>query len=83
MNNDFILNNVDAVTELSESILSDVADAKRGLAALLTDRDDLKIYGDIDLLMNTLRSINASATQIGWAVEETKRSLKKDDNVTK
>ena len=70
-----ILDNADEVAELSESILSDIADAKKGLVALLTDRDALKIYGDIDLLMNTLESINASATRIGWAVAETKRSL--------
>ena len=70
-----VLDNVDEVAELSESILSDIADAKKGLVALLTDRDALKIYGDIDLLMNTLESINASAPRIGWAVAETKRSL--------
>ena len=70
-----ILDNADEVAELSESILSDIADAKKGLVALLTDRDALKIYGDIDLLMNTLESINASATRIGWTVAETKRSL--------
>lgn len=71
-----ILDNVDEVTELSESILSDVADVKRGIAALLTDKDGLEIYGDIGLLMNALESINASATRIGWTVAETKRSLK-------
>ena len=71
-----ILDNVDEVTELSESILSDIADAKKGLVALLTDKDALKIYGDIDLLMNTLESINESATRIGWAVAEAKRSSK-------
>lgn len=70
-----VLDNADEVAELSESILSDIADAKKGLVALLTDRDALKIYGDIDLLMNTLESINASATRIGWTVAETKRSL--------
>ena len=70
-----ILDNADEVAELSESILSDIADAKKGLVALLTDRDALKIYGDIDSLMNTLESINASATRIGWTVAETKRSF--------
>lgn len=70
-----ILDNVDEVTELSESILSDVADVKRCIVALLTDKDAIKIYNDIDLLMNTLESINASATRIGWTVAETKRSL--------
>lgn len=73
-----ILDNVDEVTELSESILSDVADVKRGIAALLTDKDGLEIYGDIGLLMNALESINASATRIGWTVAETKKSLKKE-----
>ena len=84
-----ILDNADEVTELSESILSDITDAKKGLAALLTDRDALKIYGDIDLLMDTLESINASATRIGWlaiqktrAAAETKSSLKNEDNIT-
>ena len=71
-----ILDDADEVAELSGSILSDIADARKGLVALLTDRDALKIYGDIDLLMNTLESINASATRIGWTVAETKRSLK-------
>lgn len=73
-----ILDNVDEVTELSESILSDVADVKRDIAALLTDKDGLEIYGDIGLLMNALESINASATRIGWTVAETKKSLEKE-----
>ena len=80
--NNSIVSELVCVSALSESIVSDLDDAKGALAALLTDKDRQAIYTDIDVLMDMLESINHSATIIGWKTEDVKRTLEKEDNVT-
>ena len=80
--NNFILEKLEKVSNLSESISDDADTAKRALSGLLTDKDRDYIYNDINALMDALDGIKAAADLIGFATEDAKRELSKEDHNT-
>lgn len=61
-----VLNRVD---EMSKLLIRDIRDVKEGLAALLTDRDCLSIYSDIDWLTKAIESVSQKADNIKLIIE--------------
>lgn len=80
--NNFILEKLEKVSNLSESISDDADTAKRALSGLLTDKDRDDIYNDIDVLMDALEFIKSAANLIGYATEDARRELGKEDHNT-
>jgi len=80
--NNFILEKLEKVSNLSKSI-SDADDtAKRALSGLLTDKDRDDIYNNIEALMTALDSIMNAADLIGYATEDARREFEKEDHST-
>ena len=80
--NNFILEKLELVSLLSESISDDAALGKRALSGLLTDKDRDDIYEDINVLMIALGNIEDSADLIGNATEGARREFEKEDHNT-
>lgn len=82
--NNFILEKLEKVSNLSKSISDDANTAKRALSELLTDKDRDDIYEEylINVLMIALGNIEDSADLIGNATEGARRELGKEDHST-
>ena len=80
--NNFILEKLEKASNLSEMISDDANTAKRALSGLLTDKDRDYIYNDINALMDALDGIKAAADLIGFATEDARRELGKEDHNT-
>ena len=84
--NNFILEKLEKVSNLSKSISDDADTAKRALVGLLTNKDRDDIYDDIYILMDALEDIKDSADLIGYttgyATEDIKREFGKEDHNT-
>ena len=80
--NNFILEKLEKVSNLSDIISDDADTAKRALSGLLTDKDRDYIYNDINALMDALDGIKDAADLIGFATEDAKRELSKEDHNT-
>ena len=80
--NNFIVSELVNVSDLSDSIVSDIDDAKGALAALLTDKDRQYIYTDIVTLLDALDSIGRSAYMIGWKAADMQMTVEKEDHKT-
>ena len=80
--NNFILEKLEKASNLSERISDDTDVAKRALSGLLTDKDRDDIYNDINALMDALDGIKAAADLIGFATEDARRELGKEDHNT-
>lgn len=80
--NNFILEKLEKVSNLSKSISDDATLAKRALSGLLTDKDRDDIYEDINVLMGALDGIKAAANIIGNDTGDAKREFEKEDHNT-
>ena len=80
--NNFILEKLEKVSNLSDIISDDADTAKRALSGLLTDKDRDDIYNDISALMTALENIKDSAYLIGNATEGARREFEKEDHNT-
>ena len=80
--NNFILEKLEKASNLSDMISDDANTAKRALSGLLTDKDRDDIYNDINALMDALDGIKDAADLIGFATEDAKRELGKEDHNT-
>lgn len=80
--NNFISEKLEKVSNLSDIISDDANAAKRALSGLLTDKDRDYIYNDINAMMNALDGIKDAADLIGFATEDAKRELGKEDHNT-
>ena len=80
--NNFILEKLEKVSNLSDIISDDADTAKRALSGLLTDKDRDDIYNNIEALMDALDGIMNAADLIGFATEDAKRELGKEDHNT-
>lgn len=78
--NNFILEKLEKASNLSKSISDDAGTAKRALYGLLTGKDRDDIFININVLMGTLDGIKAAADLIGFATEDAKRELGKEDH---
>jgi len=80
--NNFILEKLEKVSNLSESISDNADAAKMALTGLLTNKDRDDIYDDIYVLMTALGNIEDAADLIGNATEDARREFKKEDHNT-
>ena len=80
--NNFILEKLEKVSNLSDIISDDADTAKRALSGLLTDKDRDDIYNDIEALMDALDGIMNAADLIGFVTEDAKREFGKEDHST-
>ena len=82
--NNFILEKLEKVSNLSKSISDDANTAKRALSELLTDKDRDDIYEEylINVLMIALGNIEDSADLIGNVTEGARREFEKEDHNT-
>ena len=80
--NNFILEKLEKVSNLSESISDNADTAKMALTGLLTNKDRDDIYDDIYVLMTALGNIEDAADLIGNATEGARREFEKEDHNT-
>ena len=80
--NNFILEKLEKVSNLSESISDNADAAKMALTGLLTNKDRDDIYDDIYVLMTALGNIEDAADLIGNATEDARREFEKEDHST-
>lgn len=80
--NNYILEKLELVSNLSKSISDFATLAKMALSGLLTDKDRDDIYEDIDVLMTALGDIEDSADLIGNVTESARREFEKEDHNT-
>ena len=80
--NNFILEKLEKVSNLSESISDNADAAKMALTGLLTNKDRDDIYDDIYVLMTALGNIEDAADLIGDATEGARREFEKEDHNT-
>ena len=78
--NNFILEKLEKVSNLSERISDDADTAKRALVGLLTNKDRDDIYDDIYILMTVLGNIEDAADLIGDDTGDAKREFEKEDH---
>ena len=80
--NNFILEKLEKVSNLSESISDNADAAKMALTGLLTNKDRDDIYDDIYILMTALGNIEDAADLIGDVTEGARREFEKEDHNT-
>jgi len=80
--NNFILEKLEKVSNLSERISDDADAAKMALIGLLTNKDRDDIYDDIYVLMTALGNIEDAADLIGDDTGDAKRAFEKEDHNT-
>ena len=78
--NNFILEKLEKVSNLSKRISDDADTAKRALVGLLTNKDRDDIYDDIYILMTALGNIEDAADLIGDDTGDAKREFEKEDH---
>ena len=78
--NNFILEKLEKVSNLSKRISDDADTAKRALVGLLTNKDRDDIYDDIYILMTVLGNIEDAADLIGDDTGDAKREFEKEDH---
>ena len=78
--NNFILEKLEKVSNLSESISDNADAAKMALTGLLTNKDRDDIYDDIYILMTVLGNIEDAADLIGDDTGDAKREFEKEDH---